>query len=59
MVADQVLVPVALLLRMDHVFGTQISEQSDRGLLPARLPMLVERMVVIVHLVLKHVYLFQ
>lgn len=46
--------PIAFLLRQDDVFGTEVSEQSDRGLLTARGPAFVQRMVIIIHLQHKH-----
>lgn len=45
------MIPVALVFRQDDVSGGNISEEPDWGLLPARLPVFIQRMVVIVHLV--------
>lgn len=45
-----VLIPVALFFGKDNVSGRDVSEQSDRRLLPACLPVLIQRMVVIVNL---------
>lgn len=46
-----VLSPVALLFRQNNISGVNIGEESDRRLLSACLPMFVQRMVFIVHLV--------
>lgn len=46
--------PVSLLLGQDDVSGRQVGEQPDGGYLPARLPVFVEGVVVIVHLVVQH-----
>lgn len=45
---------VALLFGQDNFSGWNISEESDRRLLPASLPVFIQRMVVIIHLVVQH-----
>lgn len=47
---DNMGLPVTLLLGKDNFRCSNIREQSDWGLLPSRLPVLVQGMVVIVHL---------
>lgn len=44
------LLPVALLFGQDKVSGRNVGEDPDWRALPARLPMFIQRMVVIVHL---------
>lgn len=46
-----VVVPVALLFGQDNIPGREVSEQSDWRLLPARLSVFIQRMVVIIHLI--------
>lgn len=52
------LIPVALFFGKNDVFGKDVSEQPDRRLLPARLPMLIQRMVVIVNLVRQIIHIY-
>lgn len=44
------LLPVALLWGQDEVSGGKIGEDPDGGAFPARPPLFVQRMVVVVHL---------
>lgn len=45
------LIPVALVFGQDDIFGRDIGEDSDRRQLTARLPVFIQRVIVIVHLV--------
>lgn len=46
--------PVPLALGQNHVSGTEVGEEPDGGLPAPRLPVLVERVIVIVHLIIQH-----
>lgn len=45
------LIPVALVFGQDDIFGRDVGEEPDRRQLTARLPLFIQRMIVIVHLV--------
>lgn len=44
-------IPIALVFGQDDIFGRNIGEESDRRQLTARLPVFIQRVIVIVHLV--------